>query len=130
MWNDGFSSALYYIVNSDGEIYLQDLLLSYDGVELILLDKISIKHVSHQNINGNLFPAYYEVKAESKDIQMEYSAKVVNRKVIKTWGYPEYLLKDWVPGLPLLHAEGQIIEGDGRKIRIKGKGIFEFILNK
>ena len=131
MWNEEFTSVLYYIKSSDRKVYFQDLLLSFKGRKIKRLEEINIKHISYKELSGGFSPTDYIVSAKGKDVEIEYEVKIIPRDKILTWGYPEELLKSWVPDMPLISAEGVIRERGRNNInvtKINGKGILEFIL--
>jgi hypothetical protein len=129
-WNNEFTSVLYYVVSSNKKLVLHDLILSKNHKENIVLDKITVNHISYENVNGTLNPMRYRVKARSEEINMDYLVDIIPRKRLEIWGYPDILLKTWVPNMPLISAKGIIKEhskGNIKKINIIGKGILEFI---
>ena len=131
MWNEEFTSVLYYIKSSDKKVYFQDLLLSFKGSKVKRLEEIDIKHISYEESSGGFSPTDYIVSAKGKDVEIEYEVKITPRDKILTWGSPEELLKSWVPDMPLISAKGVIREKGRNNInitKINGKGILEFIL--
>lgn len=131
MWNEKFASVLYYIISSDRKVYLQDLILSFKDRKIKRLEEINIKHIDYKESSGSFSPTNYIISAKGNDLEVEYEVKIIPRDKISTWGYPEELLKSWVPDMPLIYAKGVIREKDGSNIniiKINGKGIQEFIL--
>jgi hypothetical protein len=131
MWNEGIYSVLYYIQSSDKKVYLQDLLVSLKNRCLKRIEKVDIKYIGYEKSNGNFIPFNYIVSAKSDELEVEYEVKIIPHKRISTWGYPEELIKSWVPDMPLIFAKGVIKEKEDKnfkEIRIDGEGIQEFVL--
>jgi hypothetical protein len=131
MWDDKYTSVLYYIVSSNKEVYLSDILLSIGGKKLKRLDGINIKHLGYKELDNSFIPTNYSVNAKGDGIEFEYEVKIIDRDKILTSGYPEELLKSWVPNMPFIDAHGFIRKKS--KIRnnilnVNGKGILEFLL--
>ena len=131
MWNEKFTSVLYYIVSSNKEVYLRDLLLSIEGEKLKRLEEINIEYLDYKESGGSFSPANYIVSVKDNNVEIEYEVKIIPRDKILTLGYPEELLKSWVPDMPLISAKGVIREKGKNNInvtKINGKGILEFLL--
>jgi len=131
MWNEEFTSVLYYIKSSDKKVYFQDLLLSFKDSKIKRLEEINIKHLDYKESSGSFSPTNYIVSAKDNDVEIEYEVKILPRDKISTWGYPEELLKSWVPDMPLISARGVIKQKGKNNInvtKINGKGILEFLL--
>jgi hypothetical protein len=130
-WNDAFTSVLYYIVTADGTVHLQELILSEDRGERVVLNRVAIEHLAFEDAGGTSSPTKYRVKAEGDAARVEYVADITRRERVATWGHPEMLLNTWVPEMPLISAQGAITKSSGGaagKTEISGKGILEFIL--
>lgn len=131
MWNEDSASVLYYIVSSDKKIYLQDLELSLHNGYLKRFEKVKIKIINYEEKEGFYIPVNYIVSSENDDMEIKYEARVMPHNRIATWGYPEKLIKSWVPSMPLISAKGVIKEkkdNSFKEIKIEGEGIQEFIL--
>ena len=132
MWNEKFTSVLYYIKSSDDKSYLQDLLLILDDGKIRRLDEVSIEHLGYKESNGSMCPTAYTVNGRGKDLEIEYKVKTILRKKIFTWGYPEEIVRSWAPdfSFPLMTSKGVIKEKTGKDLNvleIEGKGILEFV---
>lgn len=137
MWNEKFSSVLFYLLDECGDVYLQDLIFSYDGIDSILFNEVKINNIVYKNYFGIKNPISYEVLAKNTTLNLEinYVVNIINKPNIKKWGNPEKYLKVLSENMPfnLVSANGHVSNGIGDKVHIikleEGKGILEFLLN-
>ncbi|KPJ85330.1 MAG: hypothetical protein AMS17_14525 [Spirochaetes bacterium DG_61] len=130
-WNNEFASVLYFIVSANGTVYLQDLILTMHRGKNIVFHEVALEHTSFEEINGISIPVKYRVHARIENIEIDYVVDIIPTKTLAVSGYPEMLLKTWVPNMPLISARGTVREHSGqgtKETSIVGKGILEFIL--